>query len=155
MWTAFWVRRNVSRKFSPDSQWWPGQGLLRSSVTCQPYCPKSAACNVLWSPNTATLSSKLLLPIIHLWASKYAQYSWLTGLLGKMVTAKGTSEPWGWSKPAKKREKVTRIETAWNLFMSPAQFFDLWRATQDQADSQPHLVKKFSRLPLNGRLSPK
>lgn len=70
-----------------------------------------------------------------------------------MVTAKGLQSLALVSVSQEKEKKVKKkIETTWDLFISPAQFCDLWGATQDQMASQLPLAIKFTGLPLNCKL---
>lgn len=101
----------------------------------------AASYKALWSPNAATLSSKLVLSVISLGHSR------VTDLLRKMVTARGTLEPRGSATPGKKTQKGKK---SWNhlrggfkdlkgISLEPQLIF----VTQNQVASEPHLAMKF------------
>jgi len=149
VWTGIGLGEMLAHNLA---QWGLGQGLHRSWVACchlawwqlpvmpcglQMQCHSSqSSCFPWWACS---------LPGTH-------KYSRFTKFLGKMVTAKGTSESWDWSKPTKKRWKGKKDWNNLGSLLSLAQLCGLWGATQDQMAGPVHLLIKFTRLPLDCRL---
>lgn len=85
-----------------------------------PFCLMAAAyCNAQ-SSNAMTLKPKLLLPIISLQPSRDTENSRFTEFFGRMVTAKKLQSLGIDLSQPRKGEKIKRIETTWDLFVSPA-----------------------------------